>query len=541
MMDEEAAKLDELEALQGQFELFAKEYLKVRAETGEIVPFSLNASQKLIHEAVEKQRKEKGWVRAIILKGRQQGASSYTAARYYHRASLSFGINVFILAHEQGASDTLFGMVDRFQRYNALRPHVGEDNAKELVFDLLESSYAVATAGAKAVGRSKSILLFHGSEVAFWTNAPDHFAASVQAVPLAPGSEVILESTSAGAGGEFYERWQDAEAGKGDYIPIFLQWWLKPEYARAPPPGFVLSQEESEGEMSEQEYSDVYRVPLANMCWRRYKLIEIRDPVLFQREFPAQPSEAWTAPPGMTPFISALNVIRARKRIAPAAGPLILGVDPASTGDRFAISARRGLRVLWTRHRSNLNTLEGTTWVRAVIDEMNPARVNIDSGNIGSAIVTNLKSIGPGYAKVVRGVNFGSPSEAKIARPKVAGPKNRRAEMWMRCRDWLELEEGVQLPDDDALQTDLTAPRQKPQLNNDVLLEAKHEMRKRGVKSPDLADSVVLTFASNEFLQDYTEPKTAGQFGNLDMPGQVAQEYAPPVWVGGGGYGWMGT
>jgi hypothetical protein len=539
VLDQDDLKLDELEALQRHFDLFAKEYLKVKAKGGAIVPFEKNKAQQVIFEACDRQLAEKGFVRALILKGRQQGASTGVAARYYHKASLRFGVNVFILAHEQGASDTLFDIVDRFQRHNEVRPHVGEDNAKELVFDLLESSYAVATAGAKAVGRSKSILLFHGSEVAFWTNAADHFAASVQAVPLAPGSEVILESTSAGAGGEFYERWQDAEAGRGDYIPIFLPWWLTPEYARPPEPGFTLSADADEGEMSEQEYSDTFHVPLPQMCWRRSKLIELRDPMLFQREYPAIPSEAWTAPPGMTPFIPALSVLRARKRNVEAAGPLILGVDPASTGDRFAISARRGLRVLWTRHRSNLNTLEGTQWVKAVIDETNPARVNVDSGNIGAAIVTNLKSAGPQYVKIVRGVNFGNPSEAKMARPKVAGPKNRRAEMWMRLRDWLTLEEGVQLPDDNALQSDITAPRQKPQLNNDLLLESKKELRARGIRSPDLADSVVLTFGFNEFLVDENPLRKVNPFGNPDAQ-QVQYQDTPPMLPWSGPTSWMG-
>ena len=40
---------------------------------------------------------------------------------------------------------------------------------------LLElEGYAVATAGGKAVGRSKMAHIFHGSEVAFWPNAKKH-------------------------------------------------------------------------------------------------------------------------------------------------------------------------------------------------------------------------------------------------------------------------------------------------------------------------------------------------------------------------------
>lgn len=498
----------------------ARDCLKIRDKAGEVEPLVLNDAQQELHTQLERQLADKGWVRTLVLKGRQQGISTYTAARFYGKTTLKKGRNTYILAHEQTASDTLFGIVDRFQRNNPIAPHVGVSNIKELVFDKLDSSYAVATAGTKAGGRSKAISLFHGSEVAFWTNAADHFAASIQGVPLAPGTEVILESTSAGAGGEFYERYLDAEAGKGDYIAVFLPWWLSREYAREPEPGFMLSDDpDEEGEMSEQEYAATFKLSLAQMAWRRAKIIELRSPELFRREYPATPSEAWTAPPGHEPFIPALIVLRARKRHVEAAGPLILGVDPASNGgDRFAIAARRGLCVPWVRYRNKIDTLEGTAWIRALIDELDPARVNIDAGNIGAAIITNLKSIGAHYANIVRGVNFGGKSEFKTAKPKVAGPQNRRAEMWGRTKAWLELPEGVSLPDDNALQTDLTSPRLKPQLNNDFLLESKIDMKKRGVRSPDLADGVVLTFAFNEFLQNYTEQRRVPQFGIPDAP-----------------------
>jgi hypothetical protein len=53
--------------------------------------------------------------------------------------------------------------------------------------------------------------LFHGSEVAFWPNPASHFAGVVQAVPDEPETEIILETTANGVGGEYHERWQQAE------------------------------------------------------------------------------------------------------------------------------------------------------------------------------------------------------------------------------------------------------------------------------------------------------------------------------------------
>lgn len=532
-------KLKHMAALRTSFPLYGSECLKIRDKSGNTVPLALNAAQLEVHRRLEAQMEQFGWVRALILKGRQQGLSTLVGGRYYWKASTRRGVNVYILSHEQTASDNLFGMVDRYQRNNPLAPHVGAANAKELVFDRLDSSYTVATAGTKAGGRSRSISLFHGSEVAFWANAKDHFAASVQGVPLVRGTEIILESTSAGAGGEFYDRWHDAEAGRGDYIPIFIPWWLSSEYAREPEPGFTLTSEAEDGEMSEQEYADVWKLSLAQMAWRREKIFELRDPSLFRREYPANPAEAWTAPAGHEPFIAPVWVMRARKRNVDGVGPLVLGVDPASNGgDRFSIAARRGNRVLWVRHRNKINHEEAVAWIRSVIDELDPARVNIDAGNIGANIISSLRNLGPKYVEKVRSVNFGGTSEAKLARPKVPGPKNRRAEMWARGRDWLMSTEGVSIPDDDALQTDMTSPRLKPTLTNDFLLESKTDMKTRQVRSPDLADAVFLTFAFNEWLTKYTDESKVPQFGNIDAPRYNSTTPRPPM--PSGPHGWMG-
>lgn len=531
--------LQQVARIRDDITLFGRECARIRAKDGSIVPFELNASQIALHERVEAQRREFGFVRALVLKGRQQGISTYVSLRFYQRASMRRGVNVYILSHEQTASDTLFGIVDRMHRHNPLKPHVGVSNIKELEFDRLDSSYVVATAGNKAGGRSKAITLFHGSEVAFWASASEHFAASVQGVPLAHGTEVILESTSAGVGGEFFERYCDAEAGRGDYIAVFLPWWLTDDYTREPPVGFTLSnvpdEIDAEG-LCEQEYAETFGLSDARMAWRRAKIIELRNPELFRREYPATAAEAWTAPPGFSSFINARLVLRARKREGEGAGPLILGVDPASNGgDRFSIAGRRGNKVVFIEYRNKIDALEGAYWIKSMILQHRPARVNVDAGNIGAAIISMLKAMGPEIATIVRSVNFGATSEAKLARPKVPGPVNRRAEMWARMLTWLESEDGPVIPDLDALQTDLTAPRLKPRPNNDFVLESKVEMRSRRVRSPDFADAMALTFASNEFFNKWEEPLRAPCYGDLTQT--IDTSIAPSLPLGH--TGWM--
>jgi hypothetical protein len=164
------------------FRRFAKEALRIRTKAGDLEPLVLNEAQEILHHAAEEQLSDQQWVRLAGLKGRRQGFSTLVAARGYWRATLWDRQNIYILSHEMAASNKLFEMVDLMQQKHPFPPQVGTDNAKELEFVKRGSSYQVATAGQKAGGRGGAISFFHGSEAAWWTNAPDHFASSVQAV-----------------------------------------------------------------------------------------------------------------------------------------------------------------------------------------------------------------------------------------------------------------------------------------------------------------------------------------------------------------------
>lgn len=536
-VDHEQKALKALENFRRSLPYFAENCLRIRAKDEKILPLTFNTAQLYAHRRLQAQLKETGKVRAIFLKGRQQGISTYVGARYYRRASLNSGVNVYILAHEQSASDSLFSMVDRYHRNNPIAPTTGKSNAKELSFPRLDSMYVVATAGAKAGGRSRASSLFHGSEVAFWANASDHFASSVQTVPNIPGTEVILESTANGTGGEFYERWHEAVAGKSPYQAIFIPWFWQPEYQLPVPYDFELSWEQVEGELSEGEYMEMFGLSLEQMEWRRDKIRELRSVALFNQEYPATPALAFQSS-DTTSYIKAIHVLRARKRKVEGGGPLIFGVDPAGEGgDRFAIAARRGHRVEWVVWRDKIGSPEAVDWLDTLIQEHRPARVNIDAGGIGSAVIGFLRAKRSEYALTVKSINFGARSQHKNALPHAPGPKTRREEMWKRMDEYLKLEEGVQIPDEEALQADMTRVRKKNNLVNDLQLETKDDIRARKERSPDLADAVALTFADNSFIKDYHEPAKSSDYGSpdVDKPRRSGRKGG---W--GGRNGWMG-
>jgi len=123
-------------------------------------------------------------------------------------------------------------------------------------------------------------------------------------------------------------------------------------------------------------------------------------------------------------------------------------------------------------------------------------------------------------------VNFGGapqdPVELLPGGEKRPGPKNRRAEMWKRSRDWLAEPGGADIPDQDSLQVDACAPSYGYDANQRLVLESKEHMRARGVRSPDEWDAVALTFA---------EPVNEAEDDDMDIP-------LPPM---GGSGGWMGA
>jgi hypothetical protein len=187
--------------LASDLQLYSHRCLKIADKSGDKLPFVWNRAQRYLHERLERQKAETGKVRAIVLKGRQQGISTYVAARFYHRTTTQFGQKAYIVGHEQKSTDSLFGMVKRYHENNPLPVSTSATNAKELIFDKLDGGgYKLATAGTQDVGRGNTAQVAHLSEFAFWKNAQLHMAGLGNTISDREGTEIIIESTANGLG-----------------------------------------------------------------------------------------------------------------------------------------------------------------------------------------------------------------------------------------------------------------------------------------------------------------------------------------------------
>lgn len=469
---------------------FAPAFLTIKSKAGRPMPFTLNQAQLYAHGRLEAQLKEIGRVRALVLKGRQQGMSTLIQARYFHKVITTRGQKAFILTHEAEATKNLFEMTKRYYETlpPGLCPEADRSSAKELRFNQFDSGYSVGTAGNKGVGRSQTIQLFHGSEVAYWPNAEEHAKGVMEAVSNEPGTEIILESTANGIGNFFHQTWQAAKTGQSEYQAIFVPWYWQQEYRSSLIEGFELDDEE---ESLLNFYGDD-GLTMEHLAWRRLKLNASRDIDAakegFCSEYPMSADEAFRNPIDNV-FINSKYVMRARKNDVRSESALIIGVDPAiSDKDKTAIIRRRGRQAYALETFRNHNTMEIAGRVAAIIRHEKPAKVYIDCIGVGAGVVDRLIEMG---FSMVEGINVGRSANDKERYA------NLRAELWDAMKQWLMQNElPVQIPDDDELHGALCSLGFKYRSNEQLLIEGKDDLRARGMPSPDEADALSLTFFS---------------------------------------------
>jgi hypothetical protein len=475
--------------LRDDFQHYASRCLNIRTKAGKVERLDLNAAQRLIHEKIEEQRAKTGKVRAIILKGRQQGCSTYVEGRFYWRVTHRMGVRAFILTHEAEATNNLFDMAVRYHENcpDPVKPSTGAANAKELLFDKLDSGYKVGTAGTKGVGRSSTIQYFHGSEVAFWPFAHEHAAGVMQAIPDAPDTEIILESTANGVGNFYHEQWTKAVGGESEFIAIFVPWFLQPEYRTPASKDIVLDE-------GEAELVGAYGLDLDQIAWRRKKVAELGSVEMFRQEYPCSPDEAFQT--SIEHAVVPIELVRAavHRNVAQTGYRRIWGLDVARslTGDRTALAKRWGNHLIepvqWWR-LPDLMQIAGTVYQEYVAAEEKPDDICVDVIGFGAGVVDRLREMG----LPVTGINVAES-------PSVDGAKYMRLrdELWFKARGWFEGRD-VKMPADEALIGELTGVKYHITSSGKLQVEGKDEMKKRGLRSPDLADAFNLTFAASDF------------------------------------------
>jgi len=169
---------------------------------------------------------------------------------------------------------------------------------------------------------------------------------------------------------------------------------------------------------------------------------------------------------------------------------MVYGLDVARFGtDRSALCKRKGNVVMEVKSWGGLDLMQ---LVGAVVNEArtdNPVEICVDTIGLGSGVADRLREMGYN----VRDVNV---AEASAMNPNA---NKLRDELWLAVKDWLATRT-VKIPAESALRHELVAPRYGFTSSGKIVVESKDSMKKRGMRSPDLADSLCLTFAGNAAL-----------------------------------------
>ena len=231
----------------------------------------------------------------LVLKGRQQGFTTLVTAYQLACSLLNRNFQGYTLADKSDNSEAIFQNKAKFpysQLPEALKPTEKFNNRKQLLFEKINSSWAVDTA-TKDVGRSRTVNFFHGSECAFWKDG----IAPIQGAlgeAFTKNCIKIYESTANGYN-DYQKMWNS-----GVHINCFYEWWRTKEYR------ISLRNEEHRAEFLHNIDSkkgwiwdrlrwlrDEKSLDAEQLFWYWNKYDKYLDKDLIKQEYPCTPQEAF--------------------------------------------------------------------------------------------------------------------------------------------------------------------------------------------------------------------------------------------------------
>jgi len=190
--------------------------------------------------------------------------------------------------------------------------------------------------------------------------------------------------------------------------------------------------------------------------------------------------------------IDRIAVRAAMDKVGNDDGAIEVGVDVARFGDDDTVIAiRKGLKLIGLYEYTHKDTHETAENIKIRIDGNKTIPIKIDDTGVGGGVTDQLKA--DGY-KVVP-INFNETANEPDKYP------NAISEMWFNFRDTIKT---CSIVNNERLFTELTTRKYKMDKQGRRAVESKDEYKKRGFKSPDVADAVLLCYYTPENKSYYT-------------------------------------
>lgn len=393
-----------------------------------------------------------------VLKARDAGATwlagafSAWAIIFYPNTSIGFGSRKQDLVDKRGDMDSIFEKIDSFIQYlpAEFKPKSYERHLMKIINN--DNGAAITGEAGDNIGRGGRNRMYFVDEAAF-IERPETMDAA-----LSMNTDIRIEiSTPNGTGNPFYRK-----VHSGEYRVFQFNWRDDP-----------------------RKDDEWYR-----------EQVRKRDKVIVAQEVDCD-FEASTA----DNFIDGGLVRDAMSRFIDfeVVGTKVMGVDPARFGDdRSVISMRQGRVWHWSKIEVKRDLMHLVGVVSRLIEQHWPDAVFIDLVGIGAGVHDRL------YEK------FGARIRSFEGGRKATNYKEYHSmndQAWGEMKKWFNGK--VVAPNIDGLISEFSARKYKFNSDGQLMLEKKSDMKKRGIKSPDIADSVAMTFAEDvdyyDNISEYSE------------------------------------
>jgi len=226
---------------------------------------------------------------------------------------------------------------------------------------------------------------------------------------------------------------------------------------------------------------------------------EMREESMFDILYDCKfPDEGMIDEKGWIPLLTESEVERAfANEEDQMFGTKRLGCDVAGGGRNYSVMVVRGFNLakkIYKKNETDTMRFAGQVLETATELRVKDRDIFVDKVGIGRGAYDKLKSM----KDWVVGINGGdSPVNDRFF--------NLRAEMYWRAREWV-LHGGKLLPDKDWVQ--LASVKYKVNPSGKLQIMSKEDMLRNGIDSPDVADSLAMTFARSEEPPAMTQIQT---------------------------------
>ena len=227
--------------LKYDFEFYAKMCIRIQdKESKAMIPLVLNRGQRILLKAYEEDRLAGRPCRIVLVKSRQWGGSTLTAAYMFWMMRMHYNNwHTTIVALDQSQAVNIRTMMKKmikelpeFHPTTSFKRHEGRETSR--IIPETGALVQIGSAEKPDALRSYDFAMVHFSEVGLWkatkTKSGEDIAQSVEStVPNTAGTMIVYESTAKGVGNFFHSKYLKAkyneENGFAGDKPVFVSWY----------------------------------------------------------------------------------------------------------------------------------------------------------------------------------------------------------------------------------------------------------------------------------------------------------------------------